>query len=139
LTKVLNGVDLTQIENKRRTIMMKKTMAMVAVALTGMISPGAFSNTLDLNEDQTVIRTGTAGAVELENGNVHSGAVGIDYKTGEIYIQTGNDNTSVFDEEGDRQKVGQFATVDTIGTEVTDALDERLTVVENKESVVVNR
>lgn len=116
---------------------MKKKLLAVLLMIT--VATGAMANKLELNESQTVVRTGVAGGVELSNGKIHSGSLGIDYKDGSIYMQTNNDKNSVFNESGvGREKIGQFATVDTIGTEVTDALDRRLTVVENEDRVEVN-
>ncbi|AUR89144.1 coil containing protein [Vibrio phage 1.121.O._10N.286.46.C4] len=88
---------------------MKKTILAMAIALT-MTAPVMAAKTINLNGEQSVIRTGTAGGVEKENGKIHSGSVGIDYKTGQIWIQTGDDNASVFKEDGDRQEVGRFVT-----------------------------
>jgi len=103
-----------------------------------LISP-AKSDTIDLDANQTVVRTGTAGGVQTSNGDIHKGSLGIDYKSGDIYMQTGGNQDSVFTDSTGRQKIGQFITVDNVNVEIANELDNRLTVIEGEERVIVNR
>ena len=129
-----HGTNLISKNFKGETIMKKVILAvMVAATLSGNVFAGT-PVTDKLTE--TTFRTGTCGGTKDAQGTCVS--MGIDMETGKVYKSISTNDSNLWNGKN-VEKIGQFATVDTIGKEVTDALDDRLTVVEKKDSVIVNR
>lgn len=82
--------------------------------------------------DSSTFRTGTCGGTKDAQGTCVS--MGIDMDTGKVYKSTSSNDSNIWNGKN-VEEIGQFATVDNISKEIED----RLQVVENKESVIINR